>query len=230
VRTENDCGVFATRSSLLTPFFLIWLLLCAPGVSWGVAEWQGQPGEYVAIEKGLAPNRRLAIVAHEDKAGKFALFLQDRETQRPIAEVAIALEPLDTAPGAFHAEWAPDSHHVAIWHRIDTKLNQLVLYRVDAQHAYSVTGESLLRVISPEVSAFENQIDTGFQSLKWTSPTTFLLHADGIIPKVKPRIVKLLGSFGRSVPPDSVRFSIDGECELTPDDRYRVLRITPGKL
>src|SRR5689334_17207796 len=101
-------------------FILIYLLLSTPRVTWGVAEWHGQPGQYIAIENGLAPNRRLAIAAHEDQTGRFGLFLQDRETQRPIAEVAIVLEPLDTAPEAFHAEWAPDSHHVAIWHRIDT--------------------------------------------------------------------------------------------------------------
>ena len=241
MRSENDCGSFCYYYSLLAPrsslLPLIWLLLCAPGVSWGVAEWHGQPGEYVAIENGLAPNRRLAIVANEDKTGRFSLFLQDRETQRPIAEVAIVLEPLDTAPEAFHAEWAPDSRHVGIWHRIDTKLNQLVLYRVDTQHAYSVTGESLLRVLSPELGAVENKVEVGFQSLKWLSSSRFLLHADGVIPKANippkasARIMHLLGPFGQGVPDklDSVKFSINGECELASDDRYRVLRITPGK-
>ena len=212
--------------------FLIWLLFGVPITSWGIAEWHGQPGEYLAVENGLAPNRRLAIVAHEDNTGKFGLFLQNRETQRPVAEVAIVLEPLDTAPEAFHAEWAPDSRHVAIWHRIDTKLNQLVLYRVDAQRAYSITGESLLRVLSPELGAIENRVDRGFQSLKWLSSTRFLLHADGVIPKASARITRLLGRFGQVVAgkPDSVRFSINGECELASDDRYRVLGVTPGKL
>jgi hypothetical protein len=215
---------------LLTSFAL---LLCSR--SFATADWRYQVGQFVPIENGLSPNQTYTVAAHEDDHGSFGIFLVNAHTRKNLGALQEVAEFFDTAPAAFHAEWAPDSRHLALWYRVHRHLNRLAIYRIEEDRAYSITGPSLLLRVSPELALVEPKIDVAFHSLKWQSSSRFLLHEEGIIRHVTTRILRAIGNFGQldsvSAQPGGVpsaNYSIDATCELATDDRYRILTIAPA--
>ena len=217
------------------PILLISSALLLGSRSFATADWRYQVGQFVPIENGVSPNQTYTVAAHEDDHGSFGIFLVNAHTKKTLGALQEVAEFFDTAPAAFHAEWAPDSRHLALWYRVHRHLNRLALYRIENDRAYSVTGPSLLLRVSPELALVEPKIDVAFHSLKWQSSSRFLLHEEGIIRYVTTRILRAIGNFGQldsvSVQPDGVpsaNYAIDATCELAIDDRYRILTITPA--
>jgi hypothetical protein len=175
------------------------------------------------------------VAAHEDERGAFGIFLVNARTKKTLGSLQEVAEFFDTAPAAFHAEWAPDSRHLALWYRVHRHLNRLAIYRIENDRAYSITGPSLLLRVSPELALVEPKNDVAFHSLKWQNSSRFLLHEEGIIRHVTTRILQAIGNFGLldtasaqagGIP--SVTYGIDATCELAADDRYRILAVTPA--
>jgi hypothetical protein len=200
------------------------------------ADWRYKVGQFVPIENGLSPNQAYTVAAHEDERGSFGIFLVNAHTKKNLGPLQEVAEFFDTAPAAFHAEWAPDSRHLAIWYRVHRHLNRLAIYRVENDRVYSITGPSLLLRISPELTLVEPGIDVAFHSLRWQTNSRFLLHEEGIIRHVTARILRAIGSFGQldtgsvqagEIP--SANYAIDATCELATDDRYRILTVSPAK-
>ncbi len=223
------------RSRLILLVFSA-ILINAPR-SLATADWRYKVGQFVPIENGLSPNQAYAIAAHEDEHGSFGILLMNARTKKSLGPLQEVAEFFDTAPAAFHSEWAPDSEHFGIWYRVRRRLNRLAIYRVENNHAYSVTGLSLLLRISPELATIEPRIDVAFHSLKWQTNSHFLLHEEGIIRHATARILRALGAFGQPDPGTapageipSAKYAIDATCELAADDRYRILTIAPAKL
>jgi hypothetical protein len=215
---------------------LCFAILTSQTRTFATADWQYKVGQFVSIENGLSPNQAYTVAAHEDERGSFGIFLVNARTKKNLGPLQQVAEFFDTAPAAFHAEWAPDSRHLAIWYRVHRHLNRLAIYRVENDRAYSITGPSLLLRVSPELATAESRIDVAFHSLKWQTSSRFLLHEEGIIRHVSARILQALGSFGQldtaSAQPAAVpsaNYAIDATCELAPDDRYRILTVTPAK-
>jgi hypothetical protein len=219
------------------PIFLVFLvMLNNSSRSFATADWRYQVGQFVPIENGLSPNQAYTVAAHEDERGSFGIFLVDARTKKNLGPLQEVAEFFDTAPAAFRAEWAPDSHHLAIWYRVHRHLNRLAIYRVEDDRAYSITGPSLLLRISPELALVEPKIDVAFHSLKWQNNSRFLFHEEGIIRHATTRILRAIGTFGQldtasvqtgEVP--SIKYGVDALCELAPDDRYRILTVTPAR-
>jgi hypothetical protein len=214
---------------------LLFLAMMGGAQVFATADWQYKVGQFVAIENGLSPNQAYTVAAHEDKSGSFGIFLVNARTRKTLGSLQQVAEFFDTAPAAFHAEWAPDSRHVAIWYRVHRHLNKLAIYRIENERAYSIAGPSLLWRVSPELTVIEPRIDIAFHSLKWQTTSRFLLHEEGLIRRVTARTLQALGSFakldGQSVQTEqlpSARYAIDAVCEMARDDRYRILTITPA--
>jgi hypothetical protein len=217
------------------PILLISSALLLGSKSFATADWRYQVGQFVPIENGLSPNQTYTVAAHEDDRGAFGIFLVNAHTKKNLGALQEVAEFFDTAPAAFHAEWAPDSRHLALWYRVHRHLNRLAIYRIENDRAYSVTGPSLLLRISPDLALVEPKIDVAFHSLKWQSSSRFLLHEEGIIRHVTTRILLAIGNFGqldsvsaRSGEVPSANYAIDAICELATDDRYRILTISPA--
>ena len=140
---------------------------------------------------------------------------------------------MDTAPEAFHAEWAPDSRHVAIWYRIDRHLQDLLIYRIENRRAFQVTGPDLLQLAAPSVFVEKLDIPSAFYSLRWQAAGKFLLIEQGNIhlPEGENATLQALGKYGKADPDTSsyINYSIEAACELASDDRYRVLSLNPGQ-
>jgi hypothetical protein len=212
-------------------------MLISGSRSFATADWRFQPGQFVPIENGISPNRVYTIAAHEDERGSFGIFLVNTRTKKTLGSLQEVAEFFDTAPGAFHAEWASDSRHFAIWYRVHRHLNRLAIYRVENDHTYAIAGPSLLLRISPELTTIEPHIDVAFHSLKWQSNTRFFLHEEGTIRHATARLLMVLGAFGQldigsaqTGEVSSAKYAIDAACELATDDRYRILSVTPAKL
>jgi hypothetical protein len=212
-------------------------MLISGSPSFATADWRFQLGQFVPIENGLSPSRGYTIAAHEDERGAFGIFLVNARTKKTLGSLQEVAEFFDTAPAAFHAEWAPDSRHFAIWYRVHRHLNRLAIYRVENDRAYAVTGPSLLLRISPELATIEPHIDVAFHSLKWQSNSRFFLHEEGIIRHAAARILQVLGAFGQLDAGSATtgelanaRYAVDATCELAVDDRYRILTVAPANL
>lgn len=223
------------RSKFLVVLSL-YLYLITGSRTFATADWRYQVGQFVPIENGLSPNQAYTIAAHENESGSFGIFLVNARTKKNLGPLQEVTEFFDTAPAAFHAEWAPDSRHLAIWFRVHRHLNRLAIYRVENDRAYSIAGPSLLLRISPELALVEPKIDIAFHSLKWQNNSRFLLHEEGIIRHATTRILRAIGSFGQldtgsnqtgEVP--SINYGIDALCELAADDRYRILTVAPTR-
>jgi hypothetical protein len=222
--------IWKLRGLLLSAYCL---LLTADALA--TADWRYQVGQFVPIENGISPNQAYTVTAHEDDHGAFGIFLVNTHTKKTLGTLQAVAEFFDTAPAAFHAEWAPDSRHLALWYRIHRHLNRLAIYRIENDRAYSITGPSLLLRISPELALVEPKIDLAFHSLKWQTNSLFLLHEEGIIRHITTRTLRAIGNFGQldtasaqagGVP--SLTYGIDATCELAGDDRYRILTVTPA--
>src|SRR5580704_4347788 len=89
-----------------------------------------KPKEYVIVDGGLAPNKRLAIAANG--YGAFHVYLMAEPAHKPIAALPSIDNDaiLDTGASAYHAVWSPDSRHVAVHFRSDRHVLTMLLYEI----------------------------------------------------------------------------------------------------
>src|SRR5689334_19289957 len=104
--------------------------------------------EYVIINHGLAPNKRVSLAAHgdgEDGDDEFHVWLMAEPEHRKIEalEGISSKNILDTGAEAFHAIWSKDSRYVGVTHRSDRHELQLDLYRIEGRRAHQIKGRSL---------------------------------------------------------------------------------------
>src|SRR6266436_6487660 len=75
------------------------------------AEHDYKPGESLIVDRGTSPNKKFSIVAGDNKAGEFGVYLRDAHTKKLIGQLEEVATALDTAPDAYHAHWSSDSKH-----------------------------------------------------------------------------------------------------------------------
>src|SRR5215472_787616 len=156
------------------------------------AEYDYKPGEFLVIDGGTSPDKKLSIVTGENKAGEFGVYLRDAQTKKLIGELEEVATGLDSAPDAYHAHWAPDSRHVGISSRADRHWEPNVIYRIENRRAYLVETPELMCRAVPDFCALQKElggaltIDSGedddkpwkvrqnesySEIMKWLSPT-----------------------------------------------------------
>ena len=227
------------------------------------AMYDYKPGEFLVIDGGTSPDKKLSIVTGENKAGEFGVYLRDAQTKKLIGQLEEVATGLDSAPDAYHAHWAPDSKHVGITSRADRHWADNAIYRIENRRAYPVKTPELLCHAVPEFCQLtkelggaltEDQIyaeDTRRQAVEGASEFELFRDrkvdfADAVCGQ---RGIAVAGQGTRSIgDARSVRrgekledesnesaalyhvsFDAEGECELLPDDKSRVLNTQPVK-
>jgi len=217
------------------------VLSCFLSPVFATAEHDYKPGEYLLIEKGLSPDKQYGLYAGQ--AGEtFHIFLfsvegKNKKKIGPLTEIEFRL---DSAPEAFHAEWSPDSKHVAVTYRGDRHLMVMVVYRIENQRAYHVEIPSLFDTALPKFDREHYEMtDTsrGDVGLKWKGAKQFVLLETSHYWHVHKNPQKKMGKFGKVKSEGDaedksalgVEFSAEALCELTENDGVKILELKPGK-
>jgi hypothetical protein len=198
-----------------------------------------KPKEYVIVDGGLAPNKRLAIAANG--YGSFHVYLMAEPAPKPIAALASIDNDaiLDTGPSAYHAVWSPDSRHVAVHFRSDRHVLTMLLYEIRGGHPHLTDTPSLFGAATklPDSSDdFDVRSDVTY--LTWLSPTTFGLKEQRTLEIKAPGLAEKLGPYGKpedvtgggsnQPPRHFIKFSAEATGQVVPGRGYRILDMKPG--
>jgi len=227
------------------------------------AMYDYKPGEVLVIDGGTSPDKKFSIVAGENKAGEFGVYLRDAQTKKLIGQLEEVATGLDSAPDAYHAHWAPDSKHVGITSRADRHWADNAIYRIENRRAYPVKTPELLCHAVPGFCQLtkelggaltEDQIyakdtlgkpwkarqNSSYSGIvKWISPTRFVVSEESQWQVKERDPSATLGQYGEAEKLEDesnesaalyhVSFDAEGECELLPNDKSRVLNTQPVK-
>jgi len=223
------------------------------------ASYDYKPGQFLVIDGGTSPDKKFSIVSGENKAGEFGVYLRDAHTKKLIGQLEEVATDLDSAPDAYHAHWAPDSKHVGVSSRADRHLTRNIIYRIENRRAYVVETPQLMCHAVPEFCGLQKELggpltldsdgyyDTPWkvrqnesfsEITKWISPMRFMVSEESQWQVKERDPSATLGQYGEAEKADEsdesaalyhVWFDAEGECELLPADKTRVLSTQPVK-
>ena len=217
---------------------LTWVAIASSALATDSYEYK--PGEYLLIDHGLAPNKKLALYAGSEKGFSIFLFERDGKAKKKIGPLDDIAEPLDTGAQSFHAFWSPDSRHVVVTYRIDRHWLVAQLYRIEGRRAYPVRTPWLIDEVLKDFDRDTHEMGDNSHSqsvVTWKSPTQFILTETRDYYHVHENPEKRLGKFGKvenlgdtqDKSALSVAFSAVALCELAKDDSVKILELKPGK-
>jgi len=223
------------------------------------ASYDYKPGQFLVIDGGTSPDKKFSIVSGENQAGEFGVYLRDAHTKKLIGQLEEVATDLDSAPDAYHAHWAPDSKHVGVSSRADRHLTRNIIYRIENRRAYVVETPQLMCHAVPEFCGLQKELggpltldsdgyyDTPWkvrqnesfsEITKWISPMRFMVSEESQWQVKERDPSATLGQYGEAEKDDEsdesaalyhVWFDAEGECELLPADKTRVLSTQPVK-
>ena len=227
-------------------------LLALPSISRATSEYDYKPGEFLVVKGGQSPDKKYSIVSGEKKAGTFGVYLMDAQTRKVIGQLEEVATDLDTAPDAYVALWSPDSKHVGISSRSDRHMLENVIYRIENRRAYLVETPVLLCQAVPDFCKLRKELggesaanededwkirqnSNASEIMRWTSPTRFVVGEESQF-QVRGRDPSSgLGKYGEVEQEEKesadaptlyhVWFEAEGDCELLPGDKSRVVTI-----
>jgi hypothetical protein len=126
-------------------FFLSGSILLLPVLA-ALATWNYEygPDEYVTVANGISPDGKIAVTTHgsgELGYENFHLYLTDAGTGKKIGPLEEITEFLDTAAGAFAAQWSSDGQRVTIVWRVDRhEPLKAISYRLNGRRAEKIKG------------------------------------------------------------------------------------------
>jgi len=211
-----------------------------------------KPGESLVVKNGKSPDQKFSIVSGRNESGAFGVYLMDAQTKKLIGKLEEVATGLDNAPEAYRAHWSPDSKHVGISSRSDRDQMENVIYRIENRRAYLVETPELMCHAVPDFCRLEKELNAGIsvddqaarkvrqngfysEIIKWMSPTRFVVREQSHW-RVKERDPSAaLVEYGEVEKPDQgtdfyfVSFDAEGEYELLPSDKSRVISTHPMK-
>ena len=212
-----------------------------------------KPGESLVVKNGKSPDQKFSIVSSANNSGSFiGIYLMDAQTKKLIGKLEEVATGLDNAPDAYRAHWSPDSKHIGISSRSDRNQMENVIYRIENRRAYLVDTPDLMCHAVPDFCQLEKELNAGIsvddqaarkvrqngfysEIIKWISPTRFVVREQSHW-RVKERDPSAaLAEYGDVEKPDQgadfyfVSFDAEGECELLPADKSRVISTHPVK-
>jgi hypothetical protein len=223
------------------------------------ATYDYKPGQFLVIEGGTSPDKKFSIVAGETKSGDFGIYLKDAQTKKLIGQLEEVATDLDSAPDAYRAHWAPDSKRVGVSSRADRHLTRNVIYRIENRRAYVLETPQLICHAVPEFCKLQKELggpltldsddyhdkpwkvrqnESYSEITKWTSPTRFVVSEQSQWQVRERDPSAALGQYGEAEKDNEseasaalydVWFDAEGECELLPADKTRVLSTQPVK-
>ncbi|MBR0873551.1 hypothetical protein JQ633_24560 [Bradyrhizobium tropiciagri] len=209
---------------------------CAASPAGATAEYDYGADEYVIIDGGLSRDTKISLAAHADSGGgNFHVWLMAEPAHRRIAMLdAIGDDNnLDTKANAYHAEWSPDSRHVAVWFRRDRHELQLNLYSIDKDRPHLIAGSSLFRDVTGRDLGNGDDIRRSIPSVEWRSAKRFVLRERMLLMTADAGFARRLGRFARIAERHDggrflVEFSAEADCVLAVGHRYRIADLRPG--
>ena len=221
---------------LLAPVIVAGLLATPAGAT---SERDYKKSEYLIIRHGLAPDKQRSLASHgagENNDDAFHLWLMTEPAHRKLMALdgISADNNLDTAPDAYHAFWSKDSRHVGVAFRSSRHEVTLNLYTVDGRHVRRLQGPNLFREVTGRDVAEDDDLRLLNAIVEWDGGNRFTLKEFRSFVAADDRLAKLFGSYGRVAEklPDgsfSIQFFVDAECELLPNDQYKIVSRRPGK-
>jgi hypothetical protein len=224
------------------------------------ATYDYKPGEFLVIKGGKSPDKKFSIVAGENKAGEFGVYLMDAQTKRLLAPLQEVATDLDSGPNAYKAHWSPNSKHVGITSRQDRHWAVNVIYRIENRRAHVVETPQLMCHAVPDFCRLQKELggavtldredyyDTPWkvrqnesysEIMKWISPTRFVVSEESQWQVKGRNPAAALGNYGQveklkeetdeGAALYHVWFDAEGECELLPGDKARVVNTHPVK-
>jgi hypothetical protein len=224
------------------------------------ATYDYKPGEFLVIDGGTSPDKKFAIVAGENHAGEFGVYLRNAHTKKLIGQLEEVATDLDSAPDAYHAHWAPDSKHVGVSSRADRHLTRNIIYRIENGRAYVVETPQLMCDAVPRFCGLQKDLggplnldsddyydrpwkvrqnESYSEIMKWVSPTRFVVSEESQWQIKERDPSTTLGQYGEAEKLEDesdesttvyhVWFNAEGECELLPNDKTRVVSTQPVK-
>jgi hypothetical protein len=223
------------------------------------ATYDYKPGQFLVIDGGTSPDKKFSIVSGENKAGEFGVYLRDAQTKKLIGQLEEVATDLDSAPDAYHAHWAPDSKHVGVSSRADRHLTRDIIYRIENRRAYVVETPQLMCHAVPDFCGLQKELggalsldsddyydkpwkvrqnESYSEITKWISSTRFVVSEESEWQVKERDPSTTVGQYGEAEKEDEsdesvalyhAWFDAEGECELLPGDKTRVLSTQPVK-
>ena len=224
------------------------------------AEHDYKRGEFLIVHGGTSPDKKFAIVAGNNKAGEFGVYLRDAQAKKLIGKLEEVATDLDSAPDAYHAHWAPDSKHVGVSSRADRHLTRNIIYRIENRRAYVIETPQLMCHAVADFCGLQRELggavtldrqdyydvpwkvrqnENYSEITKWISRTRFVVSEESQWQVKERDPAATLGQYGEVEKSEHEReksadlyfvwFDAEGECELLPSDKARVLSTHPVK-
>jgi len=220
------------------------------------AEYDYKPGEHLVAKDGLSPDKQFAIVCGDNRFGVYLMDAKTKELRGELVEVAKGLDTAPEAyrvhwsPDSKHVGICSreERHYAAnVIYRIENRLAHLVdspELRCHAVPDFCQLEDKLNKESDAEKKGVETDAiwkieptARGSEIKKWLSPTRFIVFEDSEFKVKQEDPSASLGKYAKveKVKPtdDSgvdvyrISFKAEGECELLPGDKSRVISTHP---
>jgi len=225
------------KLSRLAGLAILACLVAAPAGATSVRDYK--KNEYLVIRNGLAPSKQLSLAAHgdgENNDDAFHIWLMAEPKHRKLVALdgVSAENNLDTAPDAYHAVWSKDSRHVGVAFRSGRHEVTLNLYTINKRRARLLAGPDLFRAVAGRDVKHEDGLRLVSAFVEWRDGNRFTLKEFRSFVAADDSLAKLFGSYGRVTEKFSdgnlvIQFFVEAECELLPNNRYRIVSRKPGR-
>ena len=258
---DHTAQIYLNKAPLVAAALVAALFFPLVAETDATASYDYKPGEFLVIKGGRSPDRKLSIVAGEDKTSGFAIYLMEADTKKRLGRLEEIQDPLDTVPDALSAHWSTDSKHVGISYRSDRHWTQNIIYRIDTRRAHLVETPELICHAVPDFCRLEKelggklapdkeeaagapanvrQLSSYSEIVKWISPTRFVVREESQYTVETRDPSAALGKYAVEVEKQKPEedevgdsywfvFSAEGECELLPGDKCRIVNTRPSK-
>ena len=222
------------------------------------AEYEYKPGEYLVAKDGLSPNKQFAIVCGDNKFGVHLMDAKTKELLGELENVAKGLDTAPEAyrvhwsPDSKHVGiCSREQRHYA--YNVIYRIENRHAYVVETFELRCHAVPDFCRLedkLAGEEKAEKNGVETdaiwkiqqnggGAEIKKWLSPTRFIVFEDSEFKVKEHDPSASLGKYAKVEKEKSyddsdvdiyrVSFKAEGECELLPGDKSRVLSTHPVK-
>jgi hypothetical protein len=222
------------------------------------AEYEYKPGEYLVAKDGLSPDKQFAIVCGDNKFGVHLMDAKTKELLGELEDVAKGLDTAPEAyrvhwspDSKYVGICSRYERHYAdnVIYRIENRQAHVVEspeLRCHAVPDFCRLEDKLTKEEDTEKNGVETdaiwkmQQDAGGAEIKkWLSPTRFILFEEAKFRVKEHDPSASLGKYAKAEKEKSydgsdldiyrVSFEAEGECELLPADRSRVISTHPVK-
>ena len=223
-----------TISSVILATLMIGTAVMPAGAT---SNYTYKKGEFALIDQGQSPDRQWSIRSHGDGAigdenFKVLLFREPGAKRiGPLEEI----QPLDTAPSAIHAHWAPGSTTpiVAVEYRTDRHVIETSAYVLANNRAYPITGPSVFQAaLKIPQEPLDERKHASWDQWTWRDATHFTIKAFRQFKQGNADLAKRFPDYARSEELSAdeviVSVSIEADCEFVAPSGYRILKTRPG--